>query len=144
MRTLHERIRWIQVHSGGGDLSLAEVADAAHISRQALSALVRRSKKEPERRLGSGDTLEKIASAWNVDLVWLVTGKGVPRRGKLSALDTVLNERAWSESARAAALAEKRDLSADGWRQLLGSVEAALSVVAPRRETKNGARNRAK
>lgn len=144
VRTLHERIRWIQDHSGGGGLSLAQIADKAEISRQALSALVRRSKKEPEKRFGSGETLEKISSAWNVDLVWLVTGKGVPRRGKLSALDTVLNERSWSESARAAALAEKRDLSADGWRHLLGSVEAALSVVATRREIKNTTRNRAK
>lgn len=131
VRTLHERIVWIQDNCGpdGERLSLAQIAERAEISRQALSALDRRSQADPTKKLGKGDTLEKIASVWGVDLVWLVSGKGAPRKKKLSALETVLAEREWPEQAKAAARAEKRVFSAEQWRQLLTRVAAAFDAV---------------
>lgn len=81
--------------------------------------------------------MKAIAAAGNVDVNWLMTGEGAPRRGKLSALDTVLSERDWPEQARAAALAEKRELSAEQWRALLTHVAAAFeSIDAPAKKNR--------
>lgn len=138
VRTLAERIRWIQDHSGPTKLSLAAVAEKGGLTRQGLSRIVRQSAKAPNQSVGKGGTLERLASGNNVDHTWLVTGKGVPRRGKLSALDTVLTERDWPEQARAAARAEKRDLSAEQWRSLLTRVAAAFdSIDAPPKKNRS-------
>lgn len=144
MRTLAERIRWIQKHSGPKKLSLAVVATRGGLSRQGLSRIVRQSDKSPGDSVGRGGTLEKLASGNNVDHTWLVTGKGAPRKGKLSPLETVLSEREWSESARAGAMAEKRELTADGWRHLLTSLETLFAATGGAVEEKRKHRNRPK
>jgi transcriptional regulator with XRE-family HTH domain len=108
-------------------LSLAEIAKPAGLTRQALSRLARESEKSPGKELGSSSTMTAIARAWGVDLDWLQTGRGAPKRGKLSAKDVVLAEREWSEPARAAAMADKRERSAEQWRATLEAIESAFA-----------------
>lgn len=127
VRTFADRILWIQNNSGSERLSQADVARRAGLTPQAVTRLVRESKAHPDKRLGQGATMSALARAHNVDVDWLMTGSGAPRRGKLSARDVVLAERAWSEPARAAALAEKRERSAEQWRALLEAIESAVA-----------------
>ncbi len=127
VRTLAQRIIWIQENSGSKKLSLAEVARRGKMSRQGLSRIVRESVKAPGKPIGLSETMTELARGNNVDLDWLQTGRGAPRRGKLTARDIVLAERDWPEPARAAALADNADRSAESWRQLLRAVEAAIA-----------------
>lgn len=126
VRTLADRIVWIQANSGPKKLSVAEVAKRGGMTRQGLSRLMRASRKDPSKKLGLGETMEALATGNNVDLTWLMTGRGVPRKGKLSARDMVLNEREWPEQARAAVLADGRELSTEQWRAMLNGIEAVL------------------
>lgn len=131
MRTFADRIKWIQEHSGTGVLSLSDVARKAKVTPAGLSRLVRESKKKRGKTPGQGETLRKIAEGNDVDFDWLVSGQGAPRRGELSALDTVLSERAWSDAAKAAAKATSKQRTAAEWRRYLEAVEAAESTPSP-------------
>lgn len=131
MRSFAERIQWIQDYSDAEPLTQAEVARRGKMTPAGLSRLVRASKKHPEKTFGSAAALERLASGNNVDLAWLTSGKGTPRKGKLSPRDTVLNERKWSPQTRAAAMAEKRSMSAGQWRRLLEQVEALFGDGSP-------------
>lgn len=144
VRTLADRITWIQHHSGPKKLSIAEVARRGGMTRQGLSRLVRESRKQPGKSIGEAATMEALAVGNSVDLNWLMTGAGAPRRGKLSPLDTVLGERDWSDVARAAAMTEKRELSIEQWRQLLTGIEDALGSVQGSTAKKTRARKSVK
>lgn len=132
MRTLAERIDWIRRNSGPKKISIAEVARRGGMTRQGLSRLERESRNKPEKSLGRIDTMKSLARGNAVDLVWLQTGEGAPRKGRLTPLDVVLAEREWSDAARAAAMAEKGEHTAEQWRELLTAIEAARAAVASR------------
>jgi hypothetical protein len=92
---------------------------------------VRESDKRPDKVPGTGDVHRKIAEGNNVDLHWLVSGRGAPRRTRLTALEVVLAEREWSPAARAAAKAARGARTAEQWRSFLMAVEAAEATPDP-------------
>jgi transcriptional regulator with XRE-family HTH domain len=140
VRTLAERIDWIQKNSGPRRLSLSDVARKSGLTPAAVSRLVRESKRKPGKSIGRSETIAKLAERNGVDFTWLETGKGAPRRGRLSARDVVLAERDWSEPARAAALALPGDRSADEWRTILEGIERATGGAERKKDRRLSAR----
>lgn len=73
--TIGKRIKGARLHAGFGEKQGAEFARKSGVSRQYLNNLEKDRVRKPD-----PTELSKIALAANVDLEWLITGRGLPNR----------------------------------------------------------------